>query len=148
MTGGSLPVVLVDRLRSELDRLEAIANAAAVPSLHWAEDSAWLTDMLDPLPSQRHERAPGWQPMITPEEIKHIAANDPATVLRTIQAHRKIIDDHQHEFGLKHYLVDEGDPTFGCTRCHDNDGLIMPAGWCVTVLALASIYFPESDATP
>lgn len=127
---------LVERLRAALDRAEEIARAAAAPSLHWREDSAWLTDMLDPLPSQRAERAPGWQPMITPEEIKHIAANDPAHVLRTVAAHRKILDRHA-PVELERTVCE-----VCSSRTWDDEELIGTYP-CVDVLALASIYFPE-----
>jgi hypothetical protein len=81
---------LVEWLRYRLDEDERVARAAIVGggSGRWAEDSAWLTDMLDPLPSQRRER-PGWVPMITRKDVAHIARHDPARVLAEVEAKRR-----------------------------------------------------------
>lgn len=120
---------LVSWLRSQLDTDEEIARAASRNSPDWSEDSSWLTDMLDPLPSQRRGR-PGWLPMIEREDIRHIATNDPARVLRTIAAHRTILKLHgrPHECSTL-----RGGEIDNCTWVPD------PAE-CSTLLLLAAIF--------
>ena len=125
---------LVDRLRAALDRAEEIARAAGARSMDWREDSAFLTDMVIPLPSQLRDR-PGWMPMITREDILHMAANDPRAVLRSVAAHRKIIDawcaaDHVAGF-----------PMDDCT--HDSAATGAAEALKIAVEALAAVYFPE-----
>jgi hypothetical protein len=80
---------MITFVRLQLDEDEQ--KALAIDAKEWAEDSSWFKDMLDPLPSQRRER-PGWLPMITVEDVRHIARHDPARVLRDVKAFRKIID--------------------------------------------------------
>lgn len=80
-------------LRARLDEDERVAKACPVHT--WMADSAWLVDMLDPLPSQRRERPPGWTPMITTEDIQHIATHDPARVLREVEAKRHRLNRHR-----------------------------------------------------
>jgi hypothetical protein len=82
---------MITFVRLQLDEDEQ--KALAIDAKEWAEDSSWFKDMLDPLPSQRRER-PGWLPMITVEDVRHIARHDPARVLREVEAKRKILDDH------------------------------------------------------
>lgn len=121
MTGESLPV-LVDRLRAELDRLEAIARTAD-GTHRWP-------------PRLAHDRPQ------SKAAIELMKFHSPAHVLRTIQAHRKIIDRHR--------ALDGADGVLVCRVCSFVDDFDLPDGAeypCADVLALASIYFPESDAT-
>lgn len=127
MTGESLPVVL--RLREALDRLEAIAKATtcAVP---------WKAVRVSDLGTDVQGACEGWvtastQGACAAEDARFIAANDPATVLRTIQAHRKILDRCSQVLSKAPKYVED---------------------WAVDELLaelimrdLASIYFPESD---
>jgi hypothetical protein len=77
---------MITFVRLQLDEDEQ--KALAIDAKEWAEDSSWFKDMLDPLPSQRRER-PGWLPMITVEDVRHIARHDPARVLREVEAKRR-----------------------------------------------------------
>lgn len=122
---------LVERLRAALDRAEEIARAVGQP--HWSEDSAFLTDMVIPLPSQVRAR-PGWIPMITPEDIRHMAANDPAHVLRSVAAHRKLLERYETAVIARDVAVDT--PLAGATRM----ALRLAQE---TLEIVASIYFPE-----
>jgi hypothetical protein len=81
---------MITFVRLQLDEDEQ--KALAIDAKEWAEDSSWFKDMLDPLPSQRRER-PGWLPMITVEDVRHIARHDPARILREVESLRKIVDD-------------------------------------------------------
>jgi hypothetical protein len=86
---------LVEWLRPQINEDELKARAAALSgSERWTEDSAWLTDMLDPLPSQRRAH-PGYVPMITREEISHIAHWDPVRVMAEADAKRRIVRTHE-----------------------------------------------------
>lgn len=135
MTGESLPV-LVDRLRAELDRLEAIARQAMVGSVwdgkqqrpvvtdgRWTANGCYVEgDHFEIYDEGGH----------TTEQAEHIAANDPAHVLRTIQAHRKIID-------LLPAVAEVEE------RDEDEHGPLDVRPSAELLAALASIYFPESD---
>jgi hypothetical protein len=83
---------MITFVRLQLDEDEQ--KALAIDAKEWAEDSSWFKDMLDPLPSQRRER-PGWLPMITVEDVRHIARHDPARVLREVEARRRLIDQYE-----------------------------------------------------
>lgn len=82
----------MDNLRAFIEaRLaddEAIAQA--ITGKEWHEGSAWLTDMIHPLQSQLIDR-PHFVPMITEEDIRHIARHDPARVLREVAAKREVM---------------------------------------------------------
>jgi hypothetical protein len=135
VTGESLPV-LVDRLRAELDRLEAIAHAAAqhAGTANWdanpygnvlAADSAgdrWMA--VGPYAGDLRDTG------------VHIATHDPAYVLRTIQAHRKVLERYETALVCRDAAVDT--PLAGATRIAlrlEREHLEL----------VASIYFPESD---
>lgn len=105
MTGESLPVVLVDRLRAALDEHEA-----------------------------------GVRPLLTARGCRECGGEsreDLEGELRTIQAHRRLLDRHRAVDGKR---LANGERTPICQHCYE----AMP---CEDVAALASIYFPESDAT-
>lgn len=143
MTGEFLPVVL--RLRSELDRLEAIAKAACRrgtqrpgwkgPAARW---SAYQEGGGDGYAIQSADGEVGFI-VGWPEELAHhIAFHDPAHALRTIQAHRKIIERYETAVIARDAAVDT--PLAGATRMAlrlEREHLEL----------VASIYFPESDAT-
>lgn len=107
---------LVERLRAALDRAEEIADAAIrPPSPPWASARLWR---------QR------------PENAAFMAANGPDVVLRSVAAHRKILDRHAPR---------ETSDGAACTAClvtwhYEIDNEPWP---CSDVRALASIYFPE-----
>lgn len=69
-------------------------------------------------------------------EQHHYAAAERLERLRTIQAHRRLLDRH-HVGGQSPWT---GDMTARCVSCFQQSP-------CETVRDLASIYFPESDAT-
>jgi hypothetical protein len=96
---------LIDWLRDQLNEDEQIALAIEVKE--WTEESSWFNDMLNPLPSQRRER-PGWLPMITVEDVRHIARHDPARVLREVEAKRKVIE--LYEYAVAAWLLDRDKP--------------------------------------
>jgi hypothetical protein len=99
---------LIDWLRAQIDDDEQIALAIDVKE--WAEDSSWFKDMLDPLPSQRRER-PAWLPMITVEDVRHIARHDPARVLQEVEAKKRRLDRHRR------VAADDTD-WVACSHCH------------------------------
>jgi hypothetical protein len=122
-------VGLPERLREALDRAEEVAKRAAVHndgSGVWRVSGGGLASGSYLLLSPYSAQSLGSRP------LEHMAANDPAHVLRIIQAHRKITDEHE--------IVEMNLPPFDllCVRCHE--------ALCPTLAALASIYFPESDA--
>jgi hypothetical protein len=131
---------LVEWLRYRLDEDERVARAAIVGggSGRWAEDSAWLTDMLDPLPSQRRER-PGWVPMITRKDVAHIARHDPARVLAEVEAKRRIVDLHPTRNSLRWPGVEDIEVEIceTCSRDGLSDEVEAP---CPTIRALALPY--------
>lgn len=137
MTGESLyPRDLIERLRGALDEAERIASAAAAEVPH---NMAWRTERgLVVAPIADSEFVAVVVELVEPAGLgvgQHIAANDPAHVLRTIQAHRKIVEIHYSAWSAA------GDICFAC-----DDGSGVEATWpCATLRALASIYFPESD---
>lgn len=165
---------LSDRLRSALDEAERIALAADAGGAPWSarasssgpevligEEVAWsrevdfavwvCEDEQDGCP----EIARGYR-----AEAAHIAANSPAVVLRTIQAHRKILDRHRpiwRDIGwLEHHapddIEDHIDEIRVCGHCvprHSSFGsrAEVPDYPCDDVRDLALIYFPEGTPT-
>jgi hypothetical protein len=152
---------LVERLRAKIDEAEAIARAADAgprwsarvptdgPVVDIGEEVAWsreidyavwrCEDEQDGCP----EVARGYA-----AEARHIAANDPAHVLRTIQAHRKIIERHKPRPLMNNDGVRVVE--MQCSACVAvdeidwfNDEIAYESFPCDDVLALASIYFPE-----
>ena len=88
-------LALVAWLRTCLDQDEALALAVADPARIWVADSSWFGDLLDPLPSQRREH-PGYLPMLTEADVAHIAAHDPARVLKEVAMKRKLLYQFEH----------------------------------------------------
>ena len=128
-TGESLPVVL--RLRARLDEYEAVARVATAGP--WVAEHAFGTWFVSPVAATT--TAAGNVSRLKPgqrADAHHIAANDPATVLRTIQAHRKILDAHP----LTVYTDEE--PGYAqVLNDHLCPGTQTP---CLTLRALVSIY--------
>jgi hypothetical protein len=151
VTGESLyPRDLIERLRAELDRLEAIAVAAAECARPpWtAEAEAWertTSAYLRDADGNAQGESCGCcsTGTLAPAVAAHAAAFDPAHVLRTIQAHRQLVDEHD---GTDFPFDPEGSAhgsyswTPHCVGCGQEEP-------CSTLRALASIYFLESDAT-
>lgn len=130
MSAGESLVGLPERLAAELDRLEAIARQAMEGSV-WdgkqhrlkITDGQWTAngchiegDSFEIYDEGGH----------SDEQAAHIAANDPAHVMRTIRVHRKWLDRHR--------IHDEYD--WLCVA----DNSFFP---CETVVDLASIYLSE-----
>ena len=104
---------LVEFVRQCVARDEQVARAAGADSLEWREDSSWLHDLRDPLPSQRrdHELAPGTK-LVSDADAAHIARHDPARVLAEVESKRAILDEVQ---SWSHRYLDE-DPFFSCSQ--------------------------------
>jgi hypothetical protein len=135
---------LVERLTRALDEREAVVRAA------WTEPGAgeWRVTTHGGL-------AQGPYMMLEPHHVDgqlgsralaHIAASDPAHVLRTIQAHRAIVDEAVSWWHEEH---EDGWYSCGLMESCIND---LARGSCTCGLdarrdvilgALASIYFPE-----
>lgn len=80
---------LIGFVTARLDDDEQAARAC--DQKIWHAGSAWAADLIDPLPSQRRDH-PGYIPMITAEDVAHIARHDPARVLREAEAKRQRVD--------------------------------------------------------
>ncbi len=125
MTGEALSVVL--RLRSELDRREKIAAEADLSD----EEPGGSWYAADGLSLSWHEGGNG----LADFDAEFIAANEPADVLRTIQAHRRILDDYENSF----VLVAEAPRSDKAWADGINTAMIKMLGY------LAFIYFPEES---
>jgi hypothetical protein len=64
----------------------------------------------------------------SPNDVKGRAA---------IDARSAILRVHRIRSDLSPYEASYGDHSFGCVVCHEFDGIIMGAGYCVTIRALA-----------
>jgi len=130
---------LVERLRAELDRREQIAEATSggpwEHNQYGIESEVWSqTGHRVLLRPPTHHGTGGYNTFGAPD-CRFVAANDPAHVLRTIQAHRQILDAHP----LAVYTDEE--PGYAqVLNDHLCPGSQTP---CLTIRALASIYFPE-----
>lgn len=103
---------LVERLRQRLTDLEAIAGAA--PDCLNREEWPFWVDVDD---DGEHEAAKAWRD-----------AFSPAVVLRTIQAHRRLLAGH------------EPHPEYSWACRKDNE--FLP---CETVKIVAAIYLPDIE---
>jgi hypothetical protein len=106
---------LVERLRAELDRLEAVARAAM------DRESEWWWDRPES-PAEEHIRA--WRPEV---------------VLRTIQAHRAILDRHKAVPGAEQPVCD----VCGFLAWDDEQMYGDPYP-CPDVRSIAAIYLPDT----
>lgn len=87
------------RLRGDQEAAEAID----VPD--WRAASSWMRELIEPLPSQKR-LYDGRFPLITEEDVEHIARHDPARVLREVAAHRRLLADivaQQHWLNDRYY---------------------------------------------
>ncbi|KOG77888.1 hypothetical protein ACZ90_02350 [Streptomyces albus subsp. albus] len=75
-----------------------------------------------------------------PAVAGHIAAGDPATMLRWCAADRKILAAHPYTTRVVNPSYGPHSAGFGCETCHDWDGVPEGRGNCPTVLALAEAY--------
>lgn len=139
MTGESLyPRDLIERLRAELDRLEAVALAAT--RNEWRVDH-WCNERgTDHLVVADFDAGPPAFAIKNEADAAHIAAHDPAHALRTIQAHRKILDCYHDVTERLAHWKREGDERLAAWARVEVDTL----RWAIE--QVASIYFPESDA--
>ncbi len=160
---------LVERLRAALDRAEEIARAAMVVS-RWngvdmearTVDGRWTAD-------RRYIEGDGFEIYDegghTDEQAAFIAEHDPASVLRTVAAHRKILEEHAPILAMVEWPHDQNGKgeAMVCPRCQNADHTtnwhppvggagVLPEGFvapyilapCNTLLALAAVYFPEA----
>ena len=139
---------LVRWLGEQLDEDERIARAAGEedgPDWHY-DGHAVLTRRENDLV------AVGSQDFMEPARGEHIAAHDPARVLREIDAKRQLLDDHPivprtveptsvggQEIGGPYY-------PFGCGNCHADPetGEVSGFGYCLTWRVLAAVHADRS----
>jgi hypothetical protein len=69
---------------------------------------------------------------------------EPEHVLAECAAKRAIVKLHAHVEGCGCLHNDQG-LRFGCCICHEDQGYILSAGWCDTLLALARVYADHPD---
>ena len=129
---------LVERLRAALDRAEEIARAAPpdLDQCSWSFPVGWIG--VDE--EHGYEAACVWRD-----------ANSPAHVLRTVAAHRKILDRHAPLWRTVGFDVDrdteyaEIEVCGHCVRKHAHYGTraAVPEYPCDDVRDLAAVYFPE-----
>ena len=80
-------------------------------------------------------------------EAIHIARWDPAHVLAWCAAVRVIVAEHHHVEGCG-CLHNAHGHQFGCRTCHEDQGYVLSAGWCDTLLALAQPFAGHPDFDP
>lgn len=81
---------LVERLRAALDRAEEIARAATPGP--WHAGNATELGAADVYAGREAVTSAYAEPCCSYEDAVHMAANGPDVVLRTVAAHRKILD--------------------------------------------------------
>lgn len=127
---------LIERLRAALDRAEEIARAAdwgpweVGPSFGARDNRVYVRregDLIDSIGNCVIVGQVSNMPQFRANAV-FIAANDPAHVLRTVAAHRKILDRHARG----HWCVGSGRV----------GRMWWPNGDCEDVRDLASIYLP------
>lgn len=134
---------LVERLLAALDRAEEIARAASygpwvVGSSFGAQNTRVFQEgsLVDSVGQAVFQAQVSNSPQCR-ENAAFIAANGPDVVLRTVAAHRKILDEFDRVKGRSAQALDEG----------QNDLVIAlrakEVALEVAVHALASIYLPE-----
>ncbi len=122
---------LVDRLRAARDRHEQVALAATPGPWH-ALDGGVVDDDHEQWPvadtdSKRNR-----------EDRVFIAANGPDVVLRTVAAHRRIVERHQPD-------LERPNPLGTLCRYCSPPGLAQTAWPCPDLRDSASIYLPDTD---
>jgi hypothetical protein len=145
---------LVERLRSALDRAEEIARAAT--------PGPWWDSPAQTAPSHHTIRGGGREPQKgRPGDVRSVArfdrrvnnsdadiafiafivTNDPAVVLRTIQAHREIISDHDSS-DFPYDPEGSAHGSYSWQPCCVGCGQPEP---CKTLQLIAAIYLPDIE---
>lgn len=127
---------LVERLRAALDRAEEIARAAEDEVPHNATWRAERELVVAPIPGSEFVAVVA--ELFDPVRVgvgQHIALHDPAHVLRTVAAHRKILAYAERADQLE-VAVDDA------FRVGPRDEETNPYLGDLILAALASIYFP------
>lgn len=143
MTAPSIPD-LAARILEAIDRTEEIARAVDDNSAPW--DGQWKSQY--GLVVRTYN---GWvlvhgtdaAPLRT-GLARHIAHNDPATVLRRCAADRRILNAHLTDV-LSDTLYGR---LYSCHTCHRFTDEGTPRWWCETLLALADGYGITVDGAP
>ena len=117
---------LLEFIEARLTEDQAAAEAIDVPD--WRSESSWMSELIDPLPSQRRAYD-GQFPLITAEDVEHIARHDPARVLRDVPAKRRLLALHDIRREVSDF---EGrvSTVIWCATCNEPD-------WCLTLKLLA-----------
>lgn len=135
-------MTLIDRLAAAIDAKEAKAQAATPGPWTACQQYEDGPVGVDVVPSDRtgaYVVCPDVNAGMIAEDAEHIADNDPATVLRMCQAHRKIVERH-HADDRSGWRGpgDYGSIDPACAECGSTD-LAVP--WpCPTLLDLAAGY--------
>jgi uncharacterized protein DUF6221 len=148
VSAGESLVGLPERLRQRLADLETVARAAIERSgtADWAANPYGNVMPADPRGNDWLAVAPYAGDL--GDVGVHIAAHDPAHVLRTIQAHRRLLDRHSPRPLMNNDGVRVVE--MQCSACVAvdeidwfNDEIAYETYPCDDVRDLASIYFPE-----
>lgn len=149
---------LIAFLRARLDETERRARSAAGDYPEWTYDRETFTVSSGAyaVASRRGDNTP-----LCDVDGEHIAANDPARVLRQVEAHRKILDMHPHRrfatlpeewperwrAEMRQAFPGTAEPYVGCESCgwDYRYEVVDPGWWCDTVRALARIYSDHPD---
>jgi hypothetical protein len=112
-------------LAAALDAAQATAEAATA-----ANGGNWVTDGL----MVNAAEVEVCEPSLTEENARHIAANDPAHVLRLVAAHRELLAMHVPG-------GDKGDDCLGCCEGMNRYEDLIYDWWpCPTIKLLAGAY--------
>jgi hypothetical protein len=113
-------------LAAALAAAEATSLAAAS-----ANGGNWVTDGI----MVNADDVEVCEPSLTEEHANHIAANDPAHVLRIVAAHRVLLDDHNPD-----------SLTGRCRYCHYGMDAYDTPCWTLKLLADAYGWTPEAES--
>lgn len=129
-------------LRAQLDAEERIAREPTAPNWHYSPPlggDGYLDFEGSFEVGEQEVETRGFDP----DDLAHIADHDPARVLRQVQAHRAILDEHQPAEGWAHGPGTNMDRGQVCGTCAGTDrfedlvGVTFP---CATLRLIASIY--------
>ncbi len=134
---------LIERLRAAIDETEEVALAAAglgASGRNWRRDLISCVEDADGGLIVYGEGTP------TRERADHIARHDPASVLRMVTAHRKILELHvSNPLTQDMVRISDGTPVATCISCGGWYAMKTGTEWpCATLLALAEVYSIES----
>lgn len=124
---GASQLSVVDFLRAALDEHERIARAATAGP--WRSGDFTDLGAADVYAGAERVTVAYSEPCCSIEDAAHIALNDPAHALRTVQAHREILD-------LCSEVLARSSPHYTVESCDEDDAILAEQ----TVLSLASIY--------